>query len=261
MRAAILFLLLFLPAWAKPVYFEYPVGRPTPEEQKALDLAADFMANYYRHLGYSLPGSVRINLFPNLQAHMAYQQQVAASVRTRYSNDYPILATSFYDPNRKEICTWRKLDLQQTLIHETSHAMFGFANRPPTWLNEGMSELFGNMSFPNGRPNIEPQPDKIAELTANFHNGKLGQGVMRVVDLPYLAFHREDIEADNYRNAWAVVYFLHRSRKLEGMIPRILQNNNLDQNNSQTLSLAYLGGMQALVRQMELFYRTEFPSQ
>lgn len=254
----LLFFLLWVPAWAQVPSFDYPVLEPTPEEQRVLKLASEFMAGYYRRLGYRLPSTVRIHLFPDLQSHVAYQEQLAELNRTPYSPPPRIVLNPFYSRSRMEICTWRTANLQRTLIHETSHALFSFSQDPPTWLNEGLAELFANMSFPGGKPRVEPDPKQILELTHGFDPGRLGGAVMRVADLSYEAFHQQAIRRDNYRDAWALVYFLHRTGKLEGMIPRILANREPGQKHSQVLSLAYLGGLQALTRQMELFYRSEF---
>lgn len=251
MRSILLILLLCLPAYARPsVEFIFPEQTPTPAERQALGVATEYMHTFYRHLGYALPTTVRIHIFPSLAHHLNYQKQHARSRNT------VILATSFYDPESREIFTWRKPDLQRTLIHETNHSLFSYSNRPPTWLNEGLSELFGNMTISGGKATIEPHPEKIAVLT-RLAPGKLGQTVMPVVDLDYFAFHDERLEEVNYLRSWALVYYLHRQRKLEGMIPKILESAP-DENNSGVLSRAYLGGVQALNRQMELFYRSEF---
>ncbi|MBN9419914.1 MAG: hypothetical protein J0I12_30950 [Candidatus Eremiobacteraeota bacterium] len=244
MRVLLLLLLLGGVVWGKPLQLELPQEKLTREEENAIRPGLDYILAFYRKLGYPTPESIRLRIFATYREYDSWRRGHSGAETNG----------GYFSPLYGEVVTWRSRRLPKTLVHEGNHAIFRTAfNDPPTWLNEGLSELFEEMEASGSLPNFPPHPQYTPRIL-RLPKGQIGKDILQVVNMNYATYHKSGYESHNYARAWALVYFLWKKGLIERMIPKLL-NRPPQEDDLGTLHRAYLGGLPALERELEFFFR------
>ncbi len=179
----------------------------TKKERESLEKMIDFQLETYNKIFpdiISKKSDVKINVFKNYSAYLAYQEKIGGTVRHR--------SFGFYSDKTKEVVVCKHKHEEgflKTCYHELSHFFIrSKMTSPPIWLNEGLATYFGYMKV---------SPKKITPEKYEYHIARVKTMIeLNDIDLKdYVTWsHKKFTDASftresyGYAISYCIIYFL-----------------------------------------------------
>jgi hypothetical protein len=216
----------------------------TKEEKDTIAKVVNYELAFYRKIFTikKIP-TVNIKLYGDHDKFKEYQKK---------SPKWDQSETGFYSDSRKEVCVYKGDDFKSTCYHEINHFIFHTQlNIIPTWVNEGLSDYFGNATIDtNGNVQIKSWwygKNRMKKLIAkNKFNLE-----WLVSSSPKRFYKRHEI--DHYVEAWSVIYFL--MEKNQKTLTDIIIDLKAKYNSVDAINKEYAGGIIQLQKDVISYYQ------
>lgn len=254
--------LLFFPVFffcgllhAQTVKVEYG-GDPLPDkDRKKIEQFLQHEVDFYSQFGLPDTLSPQLYVFENRREAIDYLESINVSL--------PIKASGAYSPKlQKAVILGRENGRERSLAiiyHELSHHFVSqiLGKRPPSWLNEGLSEYFEHCTI---------HKKAVRHTFTEYEQGRVRTMYMLgEVNLPTFLnssqgkFMKQQMTDEQYSYilSHALVTFWIESvpREIFKKFISVLQNKNDPSTVSEQINLVYPGGFQQFEKDFEAAYK------
>ena len=119
----------------------------------------------------------------------------------------PPRTAGYYHDLTKKLAFWEQKKNEDTLLvlyHETFHQyLASFLDHAPEWFNEGLADYFAGAQVDEATRRVEIRPNRW-----RLGQVKSYKGLRRLMLMTRDEMYDPDERAENYAEAWAIVYFL-----------------------------------------------------
>lgn len=240
---------------AQTVKVEYG-GDPLPDkDRQKIEQFLQYEVNFYSQFGLPDTLSLQLYVFETRKAAMDYLESINVSL--------PIKASGMYSPkHQKAIILGREKGRERSLAviyHELSHHFVSqiLGKRPPSWLNEGLSEYFEHCTI--GKKGVR-------HTFTEYEQGRVRTMYMLgEVNLPTFLnssqgkFMKQQMTDEQYSYilSHALVTFWVESvpREILKKFISALQNKNDSSTVSEQINLVYPEGFEQFEKDFEAAYK------
>ncbi len=159
----------------------------------------------------------------------------------------------FYSPVRREVVLYKHREYMQTLLHEAQHLVFAAGlTRPPTWLNEALSEVFEMADVRENGVFTQIKQKRQAQLQSWLESGDMPK-LASFFALSYEGWESLVMEPEpvSYTLSWGVGYFLMSSAQGRKSIHDTIRY--IRDTDWRYQGVIYPGGLVALERDFHRF--------